>query len=190
VTNTRPYFMTLEGIDHMVEATGPAQAVRHVVGAALTELRPARGAEVAAWVRAGKPIPIAGLKASPSASEEDPGKPEQFDPVEEAEFTAGDAFTWLSAWSTHPTKASEPIWKRIVSTKRMTLEDFDLLRTDVPKFGEALATGIDGGKGEITVDGLRDHLQEDPMALDVIVGLIGDAKRAELFEPQTEMESD
>lgn len=180
---TRPYFMTLEGVDHMVEATGPAQAVRHIVGAALTELRPARGAEVAAWVRAGKDIPIAGQKTPPATAAGDPaddGSESQDDDA--TEFTAGDAFVWLSDWSTAPSKKIEPIWKRIVASQRMTLEDFDTLRTAVPKFGDALAQGVDDGAGEIGTADIRAHLEDKPMDLAVIVGLIGEAKRAELFE--------
>jgi hypothetical protein len=187
--NTRPYFMTLEGVDHMVEATNPAQAVRHVVGAALTELRPARGAEVAAWVRNGNPIPIAGQKsaAQPHRSEGDFTQATTvYAGDDDAEFTAGDAYCWLADWTTVPQVEIQPLWERVVSTKRMTLEDFDSLRTAVPKLSEMLVELIDGGAGAVTVDGLRAQLEEQPMEIEVVVGLIADAKRAENFLPETE----
>lgn len=59
---TRPYFLIFNNQERMIEATSPAQAVRAIVGAAVTELRPARGAEVSAWLKAGKPMEDASAK--------------------------------------------------------------------------------------------------------------------------------
>jgi len=181
---TRPYFMTLDGVDYMVEATGPAQAVRHIVGAALTELRPARGVDVAAWTRAGKDIPIAGQKVAPTPAAE----PAVVD--ETPEFSAGDAYAWLAEWSTEPTKKIETVWKRVVSTGVMNLSDFDTLRTAVPKLSEALVAAITPeGSPFIPVDAIRGQIEDAPMELIVVVGAIGEAKRAELFEPKADAES-
>ncbi|MBX9814055.1 MAG: hypothetical protein K2X76_05075 [Sphingomonas sp.] len=59
MATTRPYFVTHKGIRRLVEATGPAEAASFVVAAEITELRPARGAEVNDWYKRQLPVDIA-----------------------------------------------------------------------------------------------------------------------------------
>lgn len=56
----RPYFIVFKGVEYMIEATSPALAIADVVGPDVTELRPARAAEVLAWAKANKPTRVAG----------------------------------------------------------------------------------------------------------------------------------
>lgn len=72
---TRPYFIILNNKEHMVEAATQAAAIQHLIGDAVSELRPARATEVLAWHRAGKPVQTAGVKAPNAAVSEPGGEP-------------------------------------------------------------------------------------------------------------------
>lgn len=199
---TRPYFITINGVDRMVEATNPAGAVRHVVGAAVTELRPARGAEVAAWVRANRTIEIAGQKAAESspgdttngaaqsgeviapAGESEAIVPEGETVVDETVpvFMPEDAKAWLATQIC--TKGARTEFDRVLGSGRMTLEQFDIIRTGCAAFADVLVEAVNGagtGPAICTVDDLRAQFEDDPATLEFVVGAIGEAKRRELF---------
>jgi hypothetical protein len=184
---TRPYFLTINGVDRMVEAPNPAAAVRHCVGAAVTELRPARGAEVAAWVKAKKEIEEAGKRVAdaPAAGGEvvyqgDGTAIADLKPGESGAlaqpFLADDCIDWLTEQGA--TTRGLGMFGQIRSEQRMTLEQFDVLRTDCPAFAAAIVAAINGGDAahEITVDEIRGQIEEQPFPLDVVVGAIADAK--------------
>jgi hypothetical protein len=175
---TRPYYVVFNGKKFMVEAPSPAAAVRHIVGAAVTELRPARGSEVSAWHRANRTIEIAGAPRPPEL-------PEAAEPVE---FMADDAIDWLVEQGATATGLQR--FGDMRREQRMTLEQFDAIRLDCASFGLAVAEAIAGEDTSIGVDDVRGHLEDQPIAFDVVIGAILDAKRRELFvqpgEPASE----
>lgn len=161
--NTRPYFVTYNGQDRMVQATGPAQAVRHIVGAAVAELRPARGAEVAAWVKAGKDIEEAGQHPAGVV-------------VGYAEFTGdgqGKAVaSWIADNADDAAKAVD-LLGHIYRSHRLTLESFDLLRAACPAFGEAILIAINDPEGEIiTLEDFRGTLEDGTTSAALAVGSV------------------
>lgn len=199
--NTRPYFIIYNGVPRMVEAPNNASAVRHVVGAAVTELRPARGAEVAAWVRAENKIEVAGEKAVTAAA--DATMPEiaavtervDPDPVKFFEDWAG----YDRAATDNSLEASETLslFKTMVSTGQLDLMTFDILRERAPEFGfamiaaEAAVPRTDDATYVAALDAasesglasLRARLEEQPMpAADVVRAIITHAGQGDVEE--------
>lgn len=163
---TRPYFLVFKGETYIIDAPSSALAVQHVVGADIAELRPARAAEVSAWVREGKPIPVAGEKVAAAVTTADPGVAKE-PPVDVADVAA-----WLADQiSDSPAAATGPVtsaWQRIVTSKRMTLEDFDIIRVAAPAFAEACAHATTG-PAATDVEQIRASLEENPMAINDLV---------------------
>ena len=154
----RPYKITFNGTEHMVEATGPAQAVRHVVGASVTELRAAKGAEVAAWVRSGKTIEVAADKivAAPVPATEQPVSAPPSEGLSDGEF-----YEWMLNF-VDPRSDTVKLWQEIVSRQQMTLDQFDQLRAKLPVVNEVFA---DENSAVLSVDAFRARLEEQPMSL-------------------------
>lgn len=172
---TRPYFLVFKGEKHIIEAPAAANAVQHVVGADVSELRPARAAEVSAWLRAGNAIPVFGEKtaiaASASAAEPDPAR-ENYD--------HHDATNWLIEQPGYSASATAcAAWGEVVTSRRMTLEHFDIIRTAAPRFAEAFT--VTGDAPAIPVDAVRETLEDNPASLDDVVHAIGQAKRRDLY---------
>lgn len=174
--NTRPYFIIYDGKHRMVEAANPASAVRHVVGAAVTELRPARGAEVAAWVRESRKIEVAGEKAAPAppslpgmegAATDDAPQPKEG-------LGASSAALLLLA-EVGPEHNALQIWADVVSMRRIELEQFDRLRVDAPKFVAAMSFNPSTPDRPFSVDEMRVILEDEPLPLDSILRRIGAA---------------
>jgi hypothetical protein len=193
---TRPYYLVYKGNAYMVEAVGPAGAVKHVVGAEITELRPARGSEVAAWHREnpGKSIPIAGKTEPVAPAAGDAASTTQVavggtgDLVADAaaEFTADDAIAWLRETATVESVIDTFI--RVRAEQRMTLAQFDTMRVGCPAFEDAIIAAVSGLEGDselgpVMVDDVRAHLEDQPIPLSVVVGAIGEAVRNEFYVP-------
>jgi hypothetical protein len=178
-TNKRPYFVIFNGKERMVEATSPAMAVRHIVGAAVTELRTARGSEVSAWMRGGKEMEDATIKAAPAAAIDEATMPE----VGKAgtlipavpQYTHCDVPDWIDKMLgikpgdvlaiDGPCARAQDIAATVVASG-LTLEQFDELRVIVPAFAEALS--LYSHLGRASVDELRSYLEQKPMTLDEI----------------------
>jgi hypothetical protein len=181
--STRPYFIIYEGKPRMVEANSPAVAVHHVVGAAITEIRPARGAEVSAWLRGGKEIEIAGQKPADNS--------QGTLVVEDGGFNANDARAWLVEQFADMRQAETtlPAFDRMAEQGHMTLEDFEEMRTLSGEFIAAVAeqdpTEVDGERF-VDIAEISNALKDAPMPFDQVVRLIGEAKRRELFEDVVE----
>jgi len=195
--NTRPYFIIYNGVSRMVEAPNPAAAVRHVVGAAVTELRPARGAEVANWVRGNKTIELAGEK--PTTAVDDPTMSE-IKPVERDR--SGDALKFFEDWAGFDREADDNSIESIETVKlfasthltgQLDLMTFDVLRERAPEFGDALVAAEAGvprtddetyvaavlAATESGLASLRSRLEEQPMAAaDVVRAIVTHAGQA------------
>ena len=160
MAHTRPYFVTHKGIRRMVEATGPAEAVSHVVASEISELRAARGAEVADWFKLQRPVDVAGsdqplsagvttaplLQHLPAGDQPAPRRDvllARFEPVQP--FTADHAHSWLIAkllpLDHRVAQGVLEIWDAM--HKRGTMEQHDLaaLRALWPDFVEIMAAG-------------------------------------------------
>lgn len=175
MATTRPYLLVYKGEQHIIEATAAAEAVRHVVGEDVTELRSARAAEVSAWVRAGKPIPIAGQKAEAPATTQ--SESEDSHP----------SYKLLAAWLLNRQKAPrtdrgtqilvEHVGE-IVRSGHMDLDDFDKIRGQCPDFEKAIVWIIEEGALEnenstaLDVDAIRGELEEKPFPLDVVMAAL------------------
>lgn len=184
---TRPYFLVFKGEKHIIEAPAAANAVQHVVGADISELRPARAAEVTAWVRAGNPIPVAGEEAA--ASSVIPGgdvatQTPAGDAVVSLDrdgWDERDALIWVQEQEGFTESAAAcQAWGRISSSKRMTLKNFDIIRGAAPSFAEAVAYATTGAP-PTDVEQIRASLEENPMSIDDLVEAIGEAKRRDLY---------
>lgn len=178
-TNKRPYFVIFNNVERMVEATSPAQAVRHIVGAAVTELRTARGSEVSAWMRGGKEMEDATVKPAPAAAIDAATMPEvgKTGTVIPAvpQYTHYDAVAWIDEkLGIDPgpgvTEGSQYSAQELIAGVKMrgqlTLEDFDALRVIVPAFAEALS--LYSHFGRTSVDEVRRQLELQPMSYDQI----------------------
>lgn len=178
-TNKRPYFVIFNNVERMVEATSPAQAVRHIVGAAVTELRTARGSEVSAWMRAGKEMEDATIKPAPAAAIDAATMPEvgKTGTVIPAvpQYTHYDAIAWIdeklginpgAGVTEGPQFTAQETIAKVKATGLMTLEQFDELRVIVPAFAEALS--LYSHLGRASVDEIRRHVDQDPMTYDMV----------------------
>lgn len=181
----RPYFIILNGKEHMVEAAQPAAAIQHLIGDAVSELRPARAAEVAAWYRAGKPVqtavgkPKAAAVVESTPGIETPPGPNDLVPAQSiiessVKFDGGDAMHWFEQDKGF-TKTARATWDAVVASGRMTLEQFDTLRSTLPAFSSALCFNPAHPEAAIVTDALRVGLGEKSMPVEVIIELIGEA---------------
>ena len=179
MATTRPYLLVYKGEQHIIEATAAAEAVRHVVGEDVTELRSARAAEVSAWVRAGKPIPIAGQKSESAATTQSESEP--LDPAysESGKLLA----TWFLNRQAPPrtdigTRILVERAAKIVRDGNMDLADFDAVRGQCPDFEKAIVWIIEEGALEnenstaLDVDAIRGELEEKPFPLDVVMAAL------------------
>lgn len=163
----RPYFVTFNGDRHLVEAPNPEKAIQHVVGAGITELRPARANEVTAWVRAGKPIAEIGK----SATEEKPTF--QF---EDARFWIADQVGIAAGVHVSDEQAAAiQVFDAIWEDGKMTAEQFDLLCASVPNFRGAVVNDIDITGADMVSLGTL------PMGSDVLLQFIACRKQQELW---------
>lgn len=171
MAKTRPYFLVFKGETHIIDAAQAAQAVQHVVGADVSELRPARAAEVSAWVRAGKEIPIAGEQALAAVeSSTDTGGP--IDNPASDNLMSDRAASWLlDLEGFSHSESANAAWREIVKNQRMTLENFDVIRTAAPDFSHAIAPfGV--ALTTDNIDEVRAFLEDSPMTLADVVDAI------------------
>lgn len=172
MANTRPYWLVYKGVEHIIEAGNPAAAVQHVVDTDITELRAARAAEVTAWIRAGKDIPIAGAKpvekSAPDAS------PDSWKPSDEQR---GELSSWLiGEAAADDTKVLIKALGKMFDEGHMSLESFDAIRGFAPAFETAILGAInilaDPGNVDEHVDleQVRGSLEEKPYPLSIVFG--------------------
>lgn len=146
--SARPYFVTFNGARRLIEASSPAAAVAHAAGVLVSELRPARAAEVSHWYRDQHPIDVAGDETRPLS----PGIPvagAEFAPVPVAPFSLVDAREWVGRqFVAVPTgmvdkaRASTlEIFDAMAIRGTMELHDFQALRTLCPPLVGAIAAG-------------------------------------------------
>lgn len=180
MATTRPYWLVYKGVPHIIDATGAAEAVRHIVDEDITELRAARASEVSAWTRAGKPIPLAGQKSKPVKPEADtanlPGFPNE---------AGKQLIEWLL--ENAPKGLSDKQVREIIDhatviavNGQMTLENFDAVRALCPIFEKAVVWVIDmqrienssGSSVEVTTDDVRGELEEAAFPIDVVMAAL------------------
>jgi hypothetical protein len=178
---TRPYLLIYKGKKHIIEAANAALAVHHVVGADISELRPARAAEVTQWMREKNEIPVADGKRVDVAGvvESTPGVEAKPDPANDLIVAkngsdADRALLWFEMAAgfdrtdeANTTSAAETVgvFARMHPRGVLDLMTFDVLRQRVPAFGELLVAGTVSN----TVDALRARLEEQPMTFDAVV---------------------
>lgn len=182
MATTRPYWLVYKGVPHIIEATGAAEAVRHIVDQDITELRSARASEVSAWTREGKLIPVAGQKAEsakPADAPQDanlPGFPNE---------AGKHLIEWLLEYA--PKGLSDKQVREIIDhatviavEQKMTLENFDAVRALCPVFEKAVVWVIDmqridnseGSSVEVTTDDVRGELEEGAFPIDVVMAAL------------------
>lgn len=181
--NTRPYLVVFNGVHRMVEAPNPAAAVRHVVGAAVTELRPARGAEVAQWARDKKEIEIVGATLAADTTV-------AADTSAVTHHAVDRAFTLFNDWagyegsdSSDEARSTVQAFGDLAKTGRMDLMTFDVLRQGAPEFRSAIialvmkvprtedpdyVAALDRADAE-GLARVRAQLEEQPMPFDDVV---------------------
>lgn len=180
---TRPYLCIFNGKAHMVDAKDPGAVVRHIVGAAVTELRPARASEVAQWARENKPIETAGV-AAPVVS----GDAVAADQTAAPQFTVSDAWDWLDAQMgvgngevlTPTQDTAVRAINAAITAGQMSLMQFDEARAAIPALADAIAVKLSGGDGAL--DNARAMIEEQPIAFALVLEAIGDQKRRELYQ--------
>lgn len=168
MANTRPYWLVYKGEPHIIEATSPAAAVHHVVGADITELRAARASEVLDWSRKNKAIPVAGVKAPESMES----------PPSQGSVKVGE---WLLA---NAETKNDDATKSMLSAlgyaygsteQALTLEQFDIICAACPLFGDAIVAAI-AAEGEtpleMTLSDVRGVIEEAPVTIDVVEGAV------------------
>lgn len=183
MASTRPYFVTHKGIRRLVEATGPAEAASHVVAAEISELRAARGAEVAEWYKLQRPVDTAGSKEPLSAGV--PTAPLlQHQPITEARqnvtpFTADHAHSWLIAklmpLDHRVAQGVLEIWDAMHRRGTMEQHDLQALRALWPDFIEIMAAGHGRSMIELEISA------EESFDFQDVVNAIERAARREQF---------
>jgi hypothetical protein len=189
MAGTRPYYIDFNGTVNMVEATSPAAAVRHVVGGDIREIRPARGAEVMAWTRAGKDIVIAGTKAvvTPTetavvADETVDIIPSKYAQLADPEFTIGQVVVLVEKGSDYDPAALTAI-NAVKSEGRMTLENFDIIRTTYPEFVLPICQIPLGSPIALNnIDDMRAQLEQEPMSAQEVADRVMGYAQAEAAE--------
>jgi hypothetical protein len=89
-------------------------------------------------------------------------------------FDGGDAAHWFEQ-QVGFTKTARATWDAIVTSGRMTLEQFDTMRKSLGAFSSALSFDRTNPGGPVAVDGLRSRLETEPMAIEAIIERIGEA---------------
>ncbi len=184
---TRPYRLVFKGETYIIEAPGAAHAVQHVVGADISELRPARAAEVSAWIRDGKTIPIAGEKAAvadatmPEVGADriplmEPGAKIEATALA-PEWTDADVAAWLLAHGA--TEATLATWAKCVGEQRVTLEHYDIIRCEVEEFGARLAPPVHADSDACVAE-YRGVLEDNPLLLHVAIAVLEKTVREDL----------
>lgn len=151
--NARAYFITYKGLRRLVTASGPAVAATHVVGADITELRPASGAEVNQWYRAGHAVDVAGEKdrtLTPGVivvAVPDPSTPTGQDvtAMVAGSFSTDDARDWLimslREAEENVRHGGIEIFDQMARRGTMERHDLSALRLIAPDFVDAIAAG-------------------------------------------------
>lgn len=146
--SARPYFVTFNGVRRLIEAGSPAAAVAHAAGVLVSELRPARAAEVSHWYRDQHPIDVAGDDARPLS----PGLPVPGavpSPVPAQAFAVIDAREWVQRQFVPVAVGmvdkcfigTLEIFDAMAIRGTMELHDFQALRTLCPPLVDAVAAG-------------------------------------------------
>lgn len=170
--SNRPYYIVHNGVPRMIEASSPAQAVRHAVGAAITELRPARGGEVLAWQKSGKPFEDANApQPAPEADEDLPTKGKGWG---NDGYTHADVIAFVqekmgvddSTVMTDEQSKAMAILHTARVADQLTLEQYDELRPLCRAFTEALS--LYSFLGRASVDEVRRHLEAEPMKWEML----------------------
>lgn len=192
---TRPYLIEIRGTQRMIEAAGPAEAVRHAVGADVTVLRPARGSEVAAWVRDKKEIEVAGDRKAVGGDrsqlmiEHQPaGRSASVLPM-----SPEDAWSWIAGQPGDMTGALTA-WTTMLREGRVTLASFDQLRGCVGAFGDAVArnwtltASVD--VSPIGMDDVRAYLADHPLPLPDLLEIFATQIRNERIVAAEEVQAE
>jgi hypothetical protein len=183
MAETRPYYIDFNGTVHMVEATSPAAAVRHVVGGDIREIRPARGSEVMAWTRANKDIVIAGTKAVVAPAETVVVTNDDTVPMKAiSEFSIGQVVVLVEKGSDYDPAALTAI-NTVKSEGRMTLENFDIIRTTYPEFVLPICQIPLGSPIALNnIDDMRAQLEQEPMSAQEVADRVMGYAQAEAAE--------
>lgn len=187
MAETRPYYINFNGAVHMIEAPSPAAAVRHVVGGDIREIRVARGSEVLAWTRAGNDVVIAGTKVPAVAAA--PAETAVISEVvttrnaDAPEFSIGQVVVLVEKGSDYDPAALTAI-NAVKSEGRMTLENFDIIRTTYPEFVLPICDiSLDVPITLGDIDAMRAQLEQEPMSAQEVADRVMGRAQAEAAAP-------